>query len=155
MFTVERKLERKSKTRIVFLPAFVSTVDIGRRCIILALLILISGCSTLINGPVQDIVVTSNPPGAIITTTTFEWLKTPGTFKLPRNRSTLLTANLYGYETAKQEIKCGLSLWPIVSGLGEFWAYGGCSLTTLDLSTGSIGMLSPTEIHFKLVPKVN
>lgn len=116
-------------------------------------LIMLAGCSTVMNGPTQDIVVTSNPPGATIITTTFEWIKTPGTFKLPRNNSTTLTANLYGYETAKQDINCELSLWPIVSAIGELSIYPGLIFTTLDLSTGSVGHLTPNEVHFELVSK--
>ena len=112
---------------------------------------MLTGCSTVMNGPTQDIVVTSNPPGAIVTTTTFEWIRTPGTFKLPRANSTTLTANLYGYETAKQEIKCGLSLWPIGEAIGELWICSGLALTTFDLSTGSVGQLTPAEVHFELV----
>jgi len=110
------------------------------------------------NGPNQNIVVTSNPPGAIVTTTSLKWIKTPGTFKLPRSHSTTLTANLPGYAEAKQEIKSELSLWLFGNGAGSF--YGGpifnffpaIALTIVDLSTGSARQLSPNEIHFELVP---
>lgn len=129
-------------------------------CTICFLLILTIGCGTIMHGPTQDIIVTSNPPGAIITTTTFEWIKTPGIFKLPRANSTELTAELYGYEIAKQKIKCELTPWIFGNAVGEFYpwtfmhqASGGGALTIFDLSTGSVGILSPTEVHFELVPK--
>lgn len=126
---------------------------------LMAILLIASGCATVMNGSTQEITVTSNPSGAIVTTTTFEWVKTPGTFKLPRANSTMLTARLYGYEDAKQEIKSELSPWIFGNGIGSF--YGGTIfnfiptivLTIVDFSTGSIGVLSPTTVHFELVPK--
>lgn len=123
-------------------------------------LLMLTGCSTIMNGPTQEIKVTSNPPGAIITTTAFEWIKTPGTIKLPRANSTTLTANLFGYEEMKQEMKVSLSPWVAGNAVGQFYpwtfmgqASGVVALTILDLSTGSIGTLSPAEVHFELVPK--
>lgn len=124
-------------------------------------LLMLAGCSTVMHGPTQDIVVTSNPPGATVTTTTFEWIKTPGTFKLPRANSTTLTANLYGYETAKQKLKCELTPWIFGNAAGEFYPgtfihiylIPSVALTMVDLITGSVGVLSPTEVHFELVPK--
>lgn len=110
------------------------------------------------HGPTQDIVITSNPPGAIVTTTTFEWIKTPGTFKIPRANSTTLTANLHGYETAKQKLQVKLTPWIFGNAAGAFYPWTfltvmpDVALTMLDLSTGSIGVLSPGEVHFDLVP---
>lgn len=124
---------------------------------LLLLTLILSGCSTVMNGPTQDIAVTSNPPGAIVTTTTFEWIRTPGTFKLPRANSTTLTANLYGFETAKQELKCELTPWIFGNATGAIypWTIIGIepyiALIMIDLTTGSVGQLNPTDIHFELV----
>lgn len=134
-------------------PPFILPLGIGRRCIFLALLML-AGCSTIVNGPTQDIVVTSNPPGATITPTDYKcWVKTPGIITLDRTNSTILTARLYGYEDSKQEIKCELSLCPIVTATTELLIYPGLIFTMLDCNTGSIGHLTPTEIHFELISK--
>ena len=130
-------------------------------CIICFLLTLTNGCGTIMHGPTQDISVTSNPSGAIVTTTTFEWIKPPGILKLPRANSTELTAELYGYETAKQKLKCELTPWLFGNAAGEFYTgtfiqvymIPSVALTIVDLTTGSIGVLSPTEVHFELVPK--
>lgn len=130
-------------------------------CTICFCLILTNGCGTIMHGPTQDISVTSNPPGATVTTTTFEWIKTPGIFKLPRANPTELTAELYGYETAKQKIKCGLTPWIFGNAAGEFYpgtfiqihVIPTIALTMVDLVTGSVGVLSPNEVHFELVPK--
>jgi len=129
---------------------------------IFAICLLIGGCSTITNGPTQEIAVTSDPPGAIITTTNFEWIKTPGILNLPRKNSTILTANLFGYKTAKKELKCSFN--PLIAGdaVGQYYPRsfllqpdGGVALFMLDMmaSDGAIGLLSPTRVHFDLVPK--
>lgn len=127
-------------------------------CLMLALLV--SGCATIMNGSsTQDVFVTSKPPGAIVTTTTSEWIKTPGIFTLPRANSTTLTARLPGYEEAKQEVKSELSPWIFGNGIGGL-CFGTAfnfmpviALTIADFSTGSTGELSPIDVHFELVPK--
>lgn len=112
-------------------------------------LLLVCGCSTIAHGPYQDVVITSNPPGAIVTPIDYKcWVKTPGILKLERKNSTVLTARLRGYEDAKQKIQVKLSPWLLGNAVG--WIP---SLLLLDLSTGSLGVLSPTEVHFELVPK--
>ena len=126
-------------------------------CLMLALLS--SGCATIMNGSsTQDIFVTSKPPGAIVTTTT-KWIKAPGIFTLPRTKSTTLIARLPGYEEMEQEIKSGLSPWIFGNGIGGL-CFGTvfnfmpvAILTIVDFSIGSTGELSPTEVHFELVPK--
>lgn len=127
-------------------------------CLMLALLS--SGCATIMNGSsTQDVFVTSRPSGAIVTTTTSEWIKTPGIFTLPRTKSITLTARLPGYEEAKQEIKSGLSPWIFGNGIGGL-CFGTAFnfvpvivLTIADFSTGSTGVLFPADVHFELVPK--
>jgi hypothetical protein len=123
-------------------------------------LFLISGCSTIMNGPTQKIKVTSNPSGAWVTTTDFRcWVKTPGEIELERSHSTILTASLYGYEDCKKKIKCSLSPFIAGNAVGQLypWSFlgiadGGIVLTLFDLSTGSVGNLTPTKVHFELVP---
>jgi len=129
----------------------------------LGVILMISGCATIC-GSTQDITITSEPPGAIVTTTTFEWTKTPGTLKLPRNNSTVLTANLFGYKTAKKELKCSLN--PFIAGdaVGQYYPRafmgqpdGGVVIFFFDmmLSNGAIGTLHPAKVHFELEPKTS
>ena len=109
-------------------------------------------------GPTQDIVVTSEPPGATITPTDYKtWVKTPGVIVLERSQSTILTARLYGYEDQKIKVKCDVSAWLFGNAVGQFypWTFlsvadGSIALLMLDMSTGSIGTLTPKVIHFEM-----
>ncbi len=120
---------------------------------------LIAGCGTLVHGPHQHIMVTSNPSKAIVTTTSGKWIKTPDAFQLPRTKSTTLTARLSGYEDAEQEIESDWSPWILGNGLGSFIGgtifnfVPGLASVVVDFSTGSTGVLSPAEVHFELVSK--
>lgn len=125
---------------------------------IICLMLVVGGCSTLLHGPTQEIVVTSNPPGAIVTPTDYKcWVKTPGIITLDRNQGTTLTARLYGYEDMKIKIKWGVSPWAMgnMAALEYPWLIMGCQPVAAiwALDADSIGELSPTEIHFELVPK--
>lgn len=125
------------------------------------MLVLVCGCGTIMHGPYQEIKVTSNPPGATITNTEYTcWIKTPGVMKLKRANSTVLTARLYGYKEAKQKVRANISPW-LAGNAAGYW-----SPTTFfsnhvpayyvllmgDMATGSVGQLSPTEVHFELEP---
>lgn len=121
-------------------------------------LLMLAGCSTVMNGPTQDIVVTSNPPGATITPTDYKcWVKTPGIIALDRNQGTVLTARLYGYEDAKIKINWGISPWAFCNmiALQHPGSIAGSQLTgaVWAADADSIGNLSPDKVHFELVPK--
>jgi uncharacterized protein YceK len=121
--------------------------------------LLVSGCATIMNGPYQQIPVTSIPPGAIVTTTNYNsWVRTPGILKIERANSTILTARLDGYEPAKQKLEAKLSPWIFGNGAGTFspriiGAVNGILASLIvDLASGSACELTPKEVHFKLIP---
>lgn len=134
-------------------------------CVIcLVLILLVSGCGTLKHGSTQEVVVTSNPPGAKITNEDYTcWIRTPGIMKLKRANSTILTARLFKYETQKRKLQVHLSPWLAAgSGLGGWYAIGIFTevhnplrlvLVMGDIFTGSVGYLSPAKVHFELVSK--
>jgi len=125
--------------------------------------ILLSGCGTIMHGPTQDIVVTSNPPGAVVTPTDYTcWVRTPGVISLKRSDSTILTARLMGYEDMKIKVNCTLTPWLLGNGAFawydvQWWTGLDIPLAGVlalgDLMTGSIGQLSPAKVHFELIPK--
>lgn len=123
-----------------------------KKVMCLVSVLLVGGCATIMNGPTQEITVTSDPPGAIVTPTDYKcWIKTPGIITLDRNNNTVLTARLYGYKDAKQEISWGISPWAFgnLVVLQYPWAIVGCQFADAD----SIGNLSPNEVHFELIKK--
>lgn len=131
--------------------------------ICLVLTSLVSGCGTLVHGPTQEVIVTSNPSGATITNTRYTcWIKTPGVMKLKRANSTTLTARLFGYKEAKQKVKVNLSPWLLGNGVGWDMVLNASYVPVVpvtvallmgDMATGSVGTLSPNVIHFELVPR--
>ena len=131
--------------------------------ICLMLVLLTGGCGTLMHGSTQEVAVTSNPPGAIVTNTDYTcWIKTPGVMVLDRANSTVLTARLFGHEDAKAKVKVSLSPWLLGNAAG--WdmmlnvGYVPVVPVTVvllvgDMATGSVGQLSPNTVHFELVSR--
>ncbi len=129
--------------------------------LIITLLLFVSGCATIVQGPYQEIKVTSDPPGAVVTDTAFmAWTITPGVLNLKRCDPTTLTATLYGYEDEKIELKSSISPFIAGNAAGELYPwllfdlYPGIVTLIFDLSTGSPFELSPKECHFVMRPKV-
>ena len=122
---------------------------------------LIAGCGTLIHGPYQEVMVTSDPPGAVVTNTDYTChITTPGIMKLKRANSTVLTAKLFQYETQKKKLQVHISPFILGNGTGLWYtvqtftqdANGGAVLLIGDMTTGSIGYLTPDSIHFVFEP---
>jgi PEGA domain len=97
------------------------------------MLITASNCATFINGPDQEIIITSHPKGASIFIDDQKLGKTPMVLDLPRKgrfddepnkkRSYLLRIELDGYEPYETFIKRGINPWVwgnILSGSGLF-----------------------------------
>jgi len=79
--------------------------------ILLIAAILVSGCATIVTGQYQDISVTSEPSGAMVSADNGMSLTTPGNFKLERNHNYTLTAEYPGAESQQKEIKHGVQGW--------------------------------------------
>ena len=129
--------------------------------ILIIVLALVTGCGTLMHGPTQDVYVTSDPPGAVVTNLDYTcWIRTPGVMKLKRANSTVLTAKLFQYETQKKKLQVHISPFILGNGTGLWYtvqtftqdANGGAVLLIGDMTTGSIGYLTPDSIHFVFEP---
>ena len=133
-----------------------------RRLLILVIVCLVGmGCESLMHGPTQEIKITSNPPGALVVTEDFNHhARTPCVFLLPRSNSTILTSELMGYERMSLKVKCDVSLLLIGNSVGVFtpllW-FDNIPINYLlfmgDITTGSVGVLTPNEVHFEMVKK--
>jgi len=113
---------------------------------VVGMLGVISGCATVMNTPYQNVPVTSSPLGAVvIASSSGHKIITPGSFRLRRNVSTVLTAELDGYGTMTKTLKP--SIW-------NFWGLcgnvlvGGIPGIVVDGITGSSMVLIPKEVHF-------
>lgn len=63
-----------------------------------------SGCASIVHGSNQEVAVTSDPPGALVTLETGESRKTPTKFKLSRKSDHVLTITKDGYQTEQVQV---------------------------------------------------
>lgn len=114
---------------------------------ILTLMILIlSSCASIINGPDQKVRILSDPPGADITINGQLAGKTPAAFKLIRSKDHVIGLTLEGYIPQSKEVKRTLS------GVAIFYLLpGGLLSFGVDATQGS-QFCFPDEVHMKLDP---
>lgn len=109
-------------------------------------IVLLTGCATLLNGPRQDIPVTTSPKEAAVTAEENSAL-TPTTFTLERNRDYLLTITKEGYETQKIKIVHVIN----AAAAGNLLTFGMIGVA-IDTATGACWTLKPEEITITLRP---
>jgi hypothetical protein len=104
---------------------------------------LVSGCATIFTGKYQNVTVTSEPSGAMVSAGNGLSLTTPGSFKLARNQCYTLTAEYPGAEPQQKKLKRVVQGW--------FWgnilmvSATGCAV---DLTSGSAYKLVPDKVNF-------
>ena len=112
-------------------------------------IISLTGCAANDTGKYQEIPVTSNPSGALVTADTGETTITPGKFYLTRDKHHTLVAKYPGFKSQKLTLHNeaqGLALGNAVTlGLLDF---------VTDCSGGSKFELTPKEVHFNFVKPV-
>jgi len=109
--------------------------------------IFLPGCATIIHGPTEQITFTSEPTGAHLTVAGHR-TTTPAVLILKRRGKHVASFNMPGYERQEVQIKEGISLWFLLGNLG----FGGIPGYVIDAITGSIGNLSPDNVHANLAP---
>lgn len=127
-------------------------------------LLLLAGCATIINGPTQEISITSNPPGATITANDshneYQVIKTPGKLRLKRSKPAVLVAQLTGYQTIEKELKSNYSLFWMAGDISlGYWAFPpsgvgipcGAAILLVDTLSGSCFDLETNKVHFELI----
>lgn len=112
----------------------------------LVIVFFMTSCATIVNGPHQDVSVSSDPTGATVSDgkTTKE---TPASFVLDRNRDYLLIISKKGYETKKVKIVHVINGW-VAGNLISFGLLG----AGVDTATGAIFTLEPHKIVVTLKP---
>ncbi len=110
---------------------------------ILLMLILNTGCATIIHGKYQTVPVSSMPPGANVRSSSGDICVTPCQLNLLRDNEYVLVASLDGYDPQQQSVGKDTSGW--------FWAniiLGGIVGGVIDKASGSGEKLVPGKIHF-------
>ena len=105
--------------------------------------ILVSGCATIFTGKYQNVTVTSEPSGAMVSAGNGLSLTTPGSFKLARNQCYTLIAEYPGAEPQQKKLTRVVQGW--------FWGnilLVSCTGCAVDLASGSAYKLIPDKVNF-------
>jgi hypothetical protein len=106
------------------------------RLITIALVLLLaSGCATMIRGTDEPLSITSEPSGALAEVSDGQKGTTPCQVKLKRNQSVMIRYTKEGYEPES------LSVFPTLAGAGVI--LGG----VIDYGTGAVYSLTPNPAH--------
>jgi hypothetical protein len=105
-----------------------------------AVLLIASGCATMIRGTEEPLSITSEPPGAMVQVSDGQKGTTPCQIKLKRNQSVMIRYTKDGYEPE------ALSVFPTLAGAGVI--LGG----VIDYGTGAVYSLTPNPAHVILKP---
>jgi len=106
---------------------------------------IIAGCGTIVNSSTQDLGISSNPSGAIVTVNDTNQGTTPVTTELSRKDTHTIKLDLDGYQPYEMIINRSVSGW--------VWGnilFGGLIGLAIDAGTGGMYKLSPDEISAQM-----
>ena len=115
------------------------------RLSIVSVLIILTGCATIISGTKQSITFESSPSGASVYLDGERVGVTPFTDKLKKNKYSSFRIELDGYETVSRSLGTDVDL---VALLSIFWDLG-----TTDLATGSAWKYDKNSYYIELQKK--
>jgi hypothetical protein len=114
--------------------------------ILISILLILSSCASIINGPDQRVRVLSDPPGAEIKINGQVAGITPATFKLIRSKDHIISVSKEGYLEQSKDVKRSLSGVAIL-----YLLPGGLVSFGIDATQGS-QFCFPDQVHIKMPP---
>ncbi|MDH5576133.1 MAG: PDZ domain-containing protein, partial [Nitrospirota bacterium] len=115
----------------------------------ICLSLIFSGCATMMTGRTQQVVITSNPSGAIVKIDEKE-LKTPATVTLSKKTSYIAAIEKPGFESVVVEIRRRPSWWNL---LDVAWVYLLPVPLIYDINTGGFWVFLENTFHVDLKPE--
>jgi len=115
--------------------------------VLLATLLVGSGCATVVNGRTQKIGVSSTPTGATVLIDNQQQVFTPAAVDLARDQSHTFHFTKEGYQDDSFVITSGTSGWVLGNIL-----LGGLVGGVVDFATGSARKLTQDSVHVTLTP---
>ncbi len=122
-----------------------------RMLLVVALLVLGSGCATVTRGTSEAFMVETDPPGADIRLSTGETCISPCTLTKKRRSKFKVTASLSGYESAEAEVKHKVA-GSGAAGMAGNAIIGGFVGAAIDVGTGATQSLDPNPLVLTLMP---
>ena len=120
--------------------------NIARQAILVGMVLLLStGCATVIHGTRQDVGISSTPTGASVTIDNLQSGTTPVFAKLKRKENHVVRITLPGYQSMDLTLTSSVSGW--------VWgniAIGGLIGLAVDAISGGMYKLSPEELSASL-----
>lgn len=110
------------------------------------ILLLVSGCCTIMLSPEQDVGITSNPSGAKITIDGKEVGNTPMTTSLARKNAHSIKIQLDGYMPYEIHLTKNTSSWVFGNII-----FGGLIGLVVDMATGALYELTPDQVQANLI----
>jgi len=119
----------------------------GGIALVLAALLAVYGCATIINRTTQPVFLQSDPPGATATIDGTKQVQTPASLKLKRGKNHLITFEKAGYRSKTIAIDHELSGWVWGNVL-----LGGLIGLAIDFGSGGAYKLEPNTVMVTLEP---
>lgn len=118
-------------------------------CAVVAILVatLLGGCASIAHGSNQDVVISTEPTGALVKFDNGTTYTTPATVKLARKNDYVVTISKEGYQTQVVPLNSVLSGW-----LAGNLIFGGIIGGAIDAGTGAAYTLTPEKIALTLTP---
>jgi len=114
---------------------------------LLAVLLILSGCASIINGTTQEVSISTTPQGATVKTTDNAACITPCKLELARKQDHILNINKKGYE------ETNLTLQHVISGaVAGNIILGGLIGWGIDAASGAQYRLVPETVNVDLKP---
>ena len=114
----------------------------------LSLILLVSGCASIITGTDQNLTFNSEPDGATVTVAGKVVGKTPLSVQIDKGKNQSLTFEKEGYKTHTTQLSTSLTPW--------FWGnivLGGLVGSTIDGVSGAINEFEPDQYFVTLTPE--
>ena len=119
--------------------------------LLVAGMLMVQGCGTIMCGSTQDVAITSVPPGATVTAQNGVLVITPGVLTLKRKDIHVLTATFPGYTAQAKVLERKLNGWLWAD---FFWDFG-IITGSIDFATGAAYKISPNVVNFKFTKEVS
>jgi hypothetical protein len=107
-----------------------------------------TGCASIMHGKTEQIKFTSSPPGATVQVGSQTGI-TPTSLILNRRGKYVARFSKEGCEPKEVKMKEGMSMWFLLGNV----VFGGIPGWIIDAINGSIGDLSPDNVHANMVCK--